>query len=168
MAVRPIVCSDNPILRQRSRPVRGLNARVQQLIDDMIETMHAVHGMGLAAVQIGVPERIIVAQLPVEPEEEHEPEAGRLYVIVNPEIVRHSPDTEAGIEGCLSVPGLVGEVARRTAITVNGLDRRGKPVRVKARGLLARVLQHEIDHCDGILFIDHINDRSKLWRAEEE
>lgn len=169
MSVRQIVFSDNPILRQRSRPVREVNSRVQQLIDDMIETMHAAHGIGLAAVQIGVPERIIVVRLPIDSEDNGQgPEKGRLYVIINPEIVRSSIETETDLEGCLSVPGLVGEVARRTAVTVRGLDRRGKPIRIKARGWLARVLQHEIDHCEGILFIDRISDRSKLWREEEE
>ena len=168
MSVRPIVLSGNPLLRQKSRPVREVNSRIQQLIDDMIETMHAANGIGLAAIQIGVPERVIVVQLPAEPEDENEePGRGELYVVINPEIIRSSRETVTDVEGCLSVPGLIGEVARANAVTIGGMDRRGKPVRIKARDMLARVFQHEIDHCDGILFIDHIADGSKLWRLEE-
>jgi peptide deformylase len=134
----------------------------------MIETMHAANGIGLAAIQVGVPERVIVVQLPAEPEDEsEEPERGELYVVINPEIIRSSRETVTDVEGCLSVPGLAGEVARPNAVTISGMDRRGKPVRIKARDMLARVFQHEIDHCDGILFIDRITD-GKLWRLEEE
>ncbi|HDQ71913.1 MAG TPA: hypothetical protein ENN19_07430, partial [Chloroflexi bacterium] len=95
------------------------------------------------------------------------PQDTQLYVVINPQIVERSPDLEAGIEGCLSVPGLIGEVDRHRAVIVEGLDRRGKPLRVEAQGLLARVFQHEIDHCDGALFIDHIDDMEKLWQVEE-
>jgi peptide deformylase len=173
MPVRPIVLSDNPLLRKKSRRVRRVDPTLQELTDDMVETMHAANGIGLAAIQIGVPERVIVVQLPEEESEEGEqgegknPEDGELYVIINPKLARKSRDVEEGIEGCLSVPGWVGEVSRHYAVTVKGLDPRGQPVRIRTEGLLARVLQHEIDHCDGILFIDHIEDPEKVWPVPE-
>ena len=178
MAVRPIVFSDNPLLRERSRRVRRVGSDVQQLVDDMVETMHEANGIGLAAIQVGVPERVIVIQLPPEPEEEdaegeknpeseQNPDSGELYVVINPELARRSREVEDGIEGCLSVPGWVGEVERHSAVTVKGLDRRGKRVRIKAEGLLARVFQHEIDHLDGVLFTDHIEDPDRIWPVEE-
>ena len=131
--------------------------------------MHEANGIGLAAIQVGVPQRIVVVQLPEagEDEENPDPNAGKLFVIINPQLARRSRETEEGIEGCLSVPGLVGEVERCCTVTVKGLDRRGKPVRVKAQNLLARVFQHEIDHCDGLLFIDHIDDPEKLYPVTE-
>jgi peptide deformylase len=171
--MRPIVLSDNPLLRKKSRRVRRVDPTLQELTDDMVETMHAANGIGLAAIQIGVPERVIVVQLPEEENEEGEqeegksPEDGELYVIINPQLARKSRDVEEGIEGCLSVPGWIGEVLRHHAVTVKGLDPRGQPVRIKAEGLLARVFQHEIDHCDGILFIDHIEDPEKVWPVPE-
>ncbi|MFL7793225.1 MAG: peptide deformylase [Anaerolineae bacterium] len=165
MSVREIVVYDDPMLRKKSRRVKDANDDVQRLINDMVETMHTANGIGLAAIQIGVPQRVIVVQLPEpdEDEEEPDPNAGRLFAVINPQLARRSRETEEGIEGCLSVPGLVGEVERCCAVTVKGLDRRGKPVRVKAQDLLARVFQHEIDHCDGVLFIDHIDDPEKLY-----
>jgi peptide deformylase len=173
MPVRPIELSDKPLLRKKSRRVRRVDPALQELTDDLVETMRAANGIGLAAIQVGVPERIIVVQLPEEESEEGEqgeernPEDGELYVIINPKLARKSRDVEEGIEGCLSVPGWVGEVSRHRAVTVKGLDPRGRPVRIKAEGLLARVLQHEIDHCDGILFIDHIEDPEKVWPVPE-
>jgi peptide deformylase len=164
MPVRPIVLSDNPLLRKKSRRVRRVDPALQPLIDDMVETMHAANGIGLAAIQVGVPERVIVVQLP---EDEENPEDGELYVVINPELARKSRQIEEGIEGCLSVPGWVGEVSRHRAVTVKGLDPRGRSLRIKAEGLLARVFQHETDHCNGILFIDHIEDPEKIWRVPE-
>jgi peptide deformylase len=143
----------------------------QELIDDMIETMHQANGIGLAAVQLGVPERVIVIELPIMPEDEEEeiegPPDTEFYVLINPEVVRKSQETEEGIEGCLSVPGWVGEVERHRVVTIEGLDRSGNEVRIKAEGLLGRVFQHEIDHCQGILFIDRIEDPEKIWPVEE-
>jgi peptide deformylase len=169
MPAREIIVYDDPTLRKKSRRVKGVSQELQRLIDDMVETMHAANGVGLAAVQVGVPERVIVAQLPEagEDEEEPDPNAGKLFAIVNPQLARRSRETEEGVEGCLSIPGLVGEVERCCSVTVKGLDRRGKPVRVKAHNLLARVFQHEIDHCDGVLFIDHIEDPGKLYPVSE-
>ena len=164
MPVRPIVFSDNLLLRQRSRRVKRFGPALQQIIDDMVETMHAANGIGLAAIQIGVPERVIVVQLP---EDDENPEDGKLYVVVNPELARKSRETEEGIEGCLSIPGWVGEVPRHHTVTVKGRDPHGKPVRIKAQELLARVLQHEVDHVNGILFTDHIEDLEKIWPVPE-
>lgn len=164
MPVRSIVVYDNPLLRKKSRQVRHVSPALQKLVDDMVETMHAANGIGLAAVQIGVPESIVVVQLP---EDEDNPDGGELYVVVNPQLARKSREMEAGTEGCLSVPGLAGEVLRHRAVTVKGWDIRGKPLRIKAEGLLARVFQHEIDHCEGVLFIDHITDPEKLWTVKE-
>jgi peptide deformylase len=168
MAVRPIVYSDDPALRKKSHRVRRVTLDQQQLIDDMIETMHAANGIGLAAIQVGVPERVVVVQLPEDPEDEDPPGgSGELYVVINPELARKSRETEDGIEGCLSIPGWVGEVTRHCAVTVKGLDRQGRSVRVKAEGLLARVFQHEIDHCDGVLFTDRVEDPEKIWPVAE-
>ncbi|MFW6135752.1 MAG: peptide deformylase [Chloroflexota bacterium] len=179
MSVREIVYSNDPLLREPSRRVRGVDARVQELIDDMIETMREADGLGLAAVQVGVPERVVVIEIPVmgqeEDEEEREEPAGgapregeepELHVLVNPEVVRASREVEEGIEGCLSVPGWVGEVERHRTVVVEAVDREGREVRLRAEGLLARVLQHEIDHCRGILFIDRIEDPEKIWPVE--
>lgn len=164
MPVRPVVLSDNPLLRQRSRRVKRFGPALQQLIDDMVKTLHAANGIGLAAIQIGVPERVIVVQLP---EDDENPEDGRLYVIVNPELARRSREIEEGIEGCLSIPGWVGEVPRHRTVTVKGRDLHGKPMRIKAQELLARVFQHEVDHVNGVLFIDHVKDPEKIWPVPE-
>jgi peptide deformylase len=169
MPTREIVVYDDPTLRKKSRRAKNVSDDVQRLIDDMVETMHEANGIGLAAIQVGVPQRVIIVQLPEagEDEEEPDPNAGRLFAVINPQLARRSRETEEGIEGCLSIPGLVGEVERCCAVTVKGLDRRGKRVRVKAHDLLARVFQHEIDHCDGVLFIDHIDDPEKLYPVAE-
>lgn len=169
MPVRPIVTYGDPRLRKKSRRVRSVGPALQTLIADMIETMEAANGIGLAAIQIGVPERVIIARLPQPDEDESDPDpnAGKLYVVINPELARKSREVEEGIEGCLSVPGLVGQVERPSAVTIKGLDAKGRPLRIKAQGLLARVFQHEIDHCDGILFLDHIQDPAKLHPVTE-
>ena len=171
MAVRRIVYSNEPMLHEPSRRVRRVDVDVERLIEDMIETMHAANGIGLAAIQIGVPERVVVVEVPVVHDDEAEvpdelPET-ELYVLINPEIVEASEERVEGIEGCLSVPGWAGEVDRHTAVTVEALNREGRPVRIQAEGLLARVFQHEVDHCEGVLFIDHIDDPDKSWPVEE-
>lgn len=172
MSIRPIVFSDDPLLHKKSRRIRRVSQATQQLVDDMIETMHAANGIGLTAIQVGVSERVIVVQLPPpdpeqDPESEENPDSDKLYVVINPKLVRKSREMEDGIEGCLSIPGVIGEVSRHYAVTVKGLDRRGERVRIKADGLLARVFQHEIDHCEGILFTDHIEDPEKIWLVAE-
>ncbi len=177
MSVRQIVFSNEPLLHEASGHVQHVDEDVEELIEDLIETMRAADGTGLAAVQIGVPERVIVVEAPITPEgaegeTDDVPSSGEipeteLYVLINPELVKTSDELVEGIEGCLSIPGWVGEVERHRAVTVEGLDRRGHKVRIQAEGLLARVFQHEIDHCQGVLFIDRIDDPDKIWRAEE-
>ncbi len=158
-----IVKLGDPRLRRRSKPVRRFNAQLRELADDMVETMHSAHGVGLAAPQIGINERLIVVEMPEEGFEE-DPQAGSLYVVVNPEIVRLRGEKEAGDEGCLSIPGYIGEVERQPTATIKGQDVNGKPIRVKTYDYLARIFQHEIDHLEGVLFIDYIEDPSKLRR----
>lgn len=164
MPVHPIVLSDDPLIRKKSHKVRRVTPAVQRLVDDMIESMEEASGIGLAAVQIGVPERVIIVR---HPEAEDDPDNGKLYVVVNPQLARTSREMEEGVEGCLSVPGWAGDVSRHCAVTVKGRNRRGQAVRIKAEGLLARVFQHEIDHCDGILYIDHITAPEKMWPVPE-
>jgi peptide deformylase len=133
---------------------------LQALIDDMVETMQAANGAGLAAPQIGVLERVIVIQLP---EDEEDPQSSKLFALCNPQIVRADGEEE-GDEGCLCLPGYAGEVKRATSVTVKAQDRRGRKVRIKAEGFLARVFQHEVDHLDGILYIDRVESPDKMRR----
>jgi peptide deformylase len=162
MPLRTIATLPDEVLRRKARPVTAFDAKLQSLVEDMIETMRAAPGVGLAAPQVAVPERVIVVEYPEDDEDEGA--APRLFVMVNPEIVKASPETEAGVEGCLSIPGLVGEVERSLSVTVKGLNRRGQPMRVRARGWLARVFQHEIDHLNGVLFTDRA---ARVWIPEE-
>ncbi len=163
MAVRPIVMADQPILRRKAEPVARITPALRRLIDDMVETMRAAEGIGLAAPQVGETLRVIVVEVP---EDEEVPGSGILYAVINPEIVEASPEIEEGVEGCLSIPGWYGWVPRARAVTVRGLDRDGRRVRIRAEGLVARVFQHEIDHLDGILFPDRITDPTRIWRAQ--
>ena len=167
MTVLPIIQPDNPLLRRQAQRVSNFDAELQELIDDMIDTMTAAQGVGLAGPQVARSLRIIVARLPDDEEsvEEYGEDAGKLYVVVNPAVIGRSENKVVGVEGCLSLPGLLGDVERVESIELAGQDRQGKPIRLSARGWLARVLQHEIDHLDGILYIDIA---SKVWRPEEE
>ena len=168
MTIRTIIQPDNPTLRRKAHAVDNPNTpATQKLIDDMIATMREAPGVGLAAPQVAVSQRIAVIEYGEAPEdapEDFEPEK-KLYVIVNPEIVARSEDLVDGAEGCLSLPGYAGKVMRHQAITVKALNRKGKLIKIKARDWLARIFQHEIDHLDGVLFIDRA---SKVWRTEDE
>jgi peptide deformylase len=165
MPIREVVTPPNPILRARARKVRDFTPELQALIGDMVETMRAAPGVGLAAPQVGVGQRVIVVEYADQPEDPEAPRvAPKLYAVINPEIVRHSTETVLGNEACLSIPGYFGEVERSQWVTVKGLNRHGRPFRLKAQGWLARVFQHEIDHLDGVLFIDRA---TKVWRVEE-
>jgi peptide deformylase len=164
MALRDILIVGDPRLRERTQAVRRVTPEVRALIDDMIETMRANDGIGLAAAQIGELTRLILVELP---EDEEVRGSGELYVVVNPEIVKASHEAEVGIEGCLSIPGYVGEVERATEVVVRGLDRHGKKFHLRAHGLLARVFQHEIDHCDGVLYIDRLTAPDRIWEVRE-
>jgi peptide deformylase len=169
MPIRPIIGPDNPALRRKARPLDQPNTpAVQQLIEDMIETMREAPGVGLAAPQVAVSQRLAVieyAELPENAPEDAEPPEPKLYIIVNPEIVARSEAMVEGTEGCLSLPGYAGTVMRHEAVTVKALNRRGRPIKIKAKGWLARIFQHEIDHLDGILYIDRA---TKVWRVEPE
>lgn len=164
MAVRNIVYIGDEVLRKKTRRVRDFDGKLHELLDDLLETMDEAAGVGLAAPQVGVSERVLVIRLP-DDEEEYGEEAGVLYEIVNPEIIRTSRETVSGVEACLSIPGYFGEVERAVDIVVRAQDRHGNEIRVKPRDWLARVFQHEIDHLDGVLFIDRTDD---VWKASEE
>ena len=156
MAVLPIVTYDDGVLRKKTAPVKKNNPELQQLIDDMFDTMYNADGVGLAAPQIGTLQRIFVADADVYAEEEEEPEYGPLTMI-NPVISVESEDTVTMEEGCLSIPDVMGPVKRPAKITVNFKDRDFNEQSLQIDGRLARVIQHEIDHLNGVLFIDHLS-----------
>lgn len=160
MAVREIITVGDPRLRKRSRPIRKVTPEIRQLAADMVETMHAKEGIGLAGAQIAELLRIIVVEMP---EDEEVPGSGELYVVLNPEIVKASREVEDGIEGCLSIPGYVGEVERSVEVLVRGMDIQGKKFRLRPKGYLARVFQHEIDHIEGVLYIDRLTEPDRIW-----
>lgn len=169
MAIREIVTLPDEILRKKARKVNSFDSDLQTLIDDMVETMRAAPGVGLAAPQVDVPLRVIVVEF-AEPEEDPAeddapPTPPKLYTVVNPEITRVSAEEELGTEGCLSIPGIAGDVERPQTITLKGLNRRGQPLKIKASGWLARIFQHEVDHLNGILFVDRAE---KVWQIEGE
>jgi peptide deformylase len=155
MAIRDIITLPDKRLRLNSEPVKHVDAGVRKLIDDMFETMYKAPGIGLAAIQVGVAKRVVTMDLSKK-EDNHEPQ-----VFINPEIVWKSDETAKYEEGCLSIPEYYEEVERPKEVKVKYLDRDGKPAEIEATGLLATCLQHEIDHINGVLFIDHL---SKLKR----
>ncbi|MGZ6347572.1 MAG: peptide deformylase [Anaerolineales bacterium] len=163
MPLRKIVTLPDPILRRKAHLVTRFDADLQSLVDDMVETMRIAPGVGLAAPQVGIPNRVIVVEYPEDDEQEDAPK--KLYIVVNPEIKEMSAETELGIEGCLSIPGLNGEVERALAVTVKGQTRHGQPFKIKAKGWLARIFQHEVDHINGVVFTDRA---TKVWRPEPE
>ena len=163
---RPILQAGAPVLRQKAKKVRTFGPQVASLVDEMLESMNAADGLGLAAPQIGVPQRVIVIQMPGETNEEgEETEPGELYVYCNPEIIE-SYGEEEHEEACLSVPGYVGIIKRAMQVTVKGQDAKGRRIRTKAEGLLARAFQHEIDHLNGTLYIDLVDSPEKLHHVE--
>ena len=164
MAVRDIVKIGHPVLRQRARKVNRFGSALKTLVEDMVETMRDAPGIGLAAPQVGVSERVIVVEVP---EDEEIAGSGQLHVFVNPEIVKSSREEVLGEEGCLSIPSLVGDVWRAEWITIKGQDADGKEIRLKAGGWLARAFQHEIDHLNGRLFVDMATEIRRLVRTEE-
>lgn len=167
MAIREIIQLDNPTLRKKAHKVVNFGKNFQALVDDMVETMLDAPGVGLAAPQVAISQRLIVVRLPDDEEGKNEygDQAGVLYVVANPEIVKRSKEMVEGVEACLSIPGFFGKVDRHENITIKGLDRHGEPIRIKAKGWQARVFQHEIDHLDGKLYIDIA---SEVWEAKRE
>jgi peptide deformylase len=156
MAILPIVEVPDPRLRQISSPVEKVDAEVRKLVADMFETMYAAAGIGLAAIQVGVPKRILVIDLQ-EPEVEDGPPVKDPRVFINPEILTHSDEEVPYLEGCLSIPDQYAEVERPDHIRARWLDEHGKRHEEQLDGLLAVCLQHEMDHLEGILFIDHLS-----------
>lgn len=151
MAVYKVVLMGDPVLREKAKPVKEINDSILRLLDNLRDTLHEYEGVGLAAPQIGISKRVIV----VENGDEY-------YELINPEIIKEE-GRETAIEGCLSIPQLTGKVKRAARVTVKGLNREGKEVTIEADGLLARAFQHEIDHLDGILFVDRAE-----WVARKE
>ncbi len=162
MALRTIVTVPDPVLKKKAKTVTKFDDKLQQLVDDMVETMRQAPGVGLAAPQVGILERVIVVEY-AEDEEDEEAEP-RLYVVINPQITRTSADTEIAPEGCLSIPGLQGDVERKLAITVKGQNRHGQPLTLRLKDWTARIFQHEIDHLNGVLFTDLA---TKIWKPTE-
>ncbi len=157
MAIRTMRHLPDPVLRQKAKRVSTVDSSIQQLIDDMVETMQQANGVGLAAPQVGVSLRVVVVQMPDE-----EPIA-----IINPKMVKRAGEREV-TEGCLSVPGYAGEIKRSISVTVKGQNRQGKAIRLKTTGLMAQALEHELDHLNGILYIDHLESQDKLHKIEPE
>ena len=154
MATLEILTSENPRLRVKASRVARVDDGVRKLMDDMVETMVGANGVGLAATQVGVSLRVIVLKVD-----------NQLLQLANPELIKASGE-QVGFEGCLSVPGYIGEVARAQRVVVKALNRHGKEVRIKGEDLLARALQHEIDHLDGVLFVDKLTSLDTLKPVE--
>ena len=157
MAVRAIRVLPDPVLRQKAKKVTKIDKSVQRLIDDMIETMRAVPGVGLAAPQIGMPLRVVVIEIPGD----------EVMALINPEIVKRQGERLVQ-EGCLSIPGYQGEVKRSVWVKVKAQDRQGRNIRLKGEELLAQALEHEIDHINGVLYVDRVQGPDKLWKLVSE
>jgi peptide deformylase len=158
MAVLPLTMMNEVVLHEKAKRVRRIDDSIQKLIDDMIETMHDTGGAaGLAAPQVGVGLQVIVVETPEDEQ----------VILINPEIVKSSGEYEV-MEGCLSLPGYRGKIKRFEVVTVKGRDRSGKEIRIKAEGLLAQALQHEIDHINGIVYVDHLESMDDLHKIGEE
>ena len=160
MAIRKILTEPNKILRQKSLKVENVNKDIQQLMDDMLETLYAAPGIGLAAIQVGVAKRVIVMDINRDRDPEKEPKKNPMY-FVNPEITWKSEDKFTYEEGCLSVPNQFAEIERPKFCHVKHLNYNGQPQELKADGLLATCIQHEIDHLEGVLFIDYLSKLKK-------
>jgi peptide deformylase len=165
VAILNIVKDPDPVLRKKAVKVRKVDDGIRKLADDMFETMLDAPGVGLAAPQIGKSIRLITVHVP---EDEDDGTKETSLKLLNPEIVK-AHGSQLGPEGCLSIPGWAGDVERAMNITVKAIDMNNRPVRIKAEGYLARVLQHEIDHLDGVLFPDRIEDKkNNMWPVSED
>ena len=162
MALRKIVTVPNDVLRKKAHTVTKFDADLRMLIDDMVETMRDAPGVGLAAPQIGILQRLVVIEYGDDEDETVPP---KLYAVVNPEITRASAEKEMGVEGCLSIPGFIGDVERSISIVVKGQNKHGQNVKYKLDGWVARIFQHEIDHLHGVLFTDLAED---IWQPSED
>jgi len=162
MAAREIIIVPHPTLRKKSAKVSDFGPDLQQLIEDMIETLHENSGAGLAAPQVNAAQRVILVEFGTEENEEIPP---TMYVTINPRVTRFSQKVVTGAEGCLSIPGLMGEVERADEIVVEGQDRFGEPLKMRLQGWIARIFQHEIDHLNGILYTDRA---TSVWETDED
>jgi peptide deformylase len=166
VAILPIRLAGDPVLRQKAKKVNKIDDSIQKLIDDMIETMRDAPGVGLAANQVGVALRVIVMEIPELDDRENL--SKDLYALINPQIVKRSGERRLD-EGCLSLPGYKAVVPRSVKVTVKGLDREGKEIRIKAEdNLLAEAIEHEVDHINGMLYIDHLDSMDELEKIEGE
>ena len=165
MALLEIALLPDPVLRRKAKKITTFDKDLQTFIDNMIDTLRDAPGVGLAAPQVSVSSRLVIVEYGEEDEEGNPVAPKKLYVVVNPEIVQASEEMETGIEGCLSIPGFVGEVERSKKIVVKGLNRFGKPVKITAEDWLARIFQHEIDHLEGIVFPDRA---VRIWKPKED
>jgi peptide deformylase len=156
MAIRDITRLPDPILRRKAKKIPSIDSSIKGLIEDMIATLDKAKGVGLAAPQVGVSLRVIVIHIPEQ----------QAFCLVNPEVIKQSGERMVA-EGCLSIPGYQGKLKRSVEVTVKGLDASGKKVRIKATELLAQALEHELDHLDGILYVDRIGEDGELYRIEE-
>lgn len=166
MAKLDIRYDPDPVLREKAKRIKTFDGALRKLAADMLETMHENAGVGLAAPQIGLSMRLLVAEYVPDKEDVESGERGFKVILCNPEIVKSSEDMETGLEGCLSIPGWVGDVPRHVSVTVKGQTPEGKEVRLKADHYFARVLQHEIDHLNGVLFTDRIEDIKTLRKID--
>ncbi len=158
MAILPIITLPDPVLRRKAKRVTSVDGSIRKLIADMLETLHADPARaGLAAPQVGISLRVIVIGIPDEDD----------IILINPEIVRRKGERMVS-EGCLSIPGYTAEVEHAESVTVKGLDQNGQEIRIKAEGLLAQALEHEIDHLNGILYLDHLEGMDKLHKVERK
>jgi len=162
MALRDVIKLPHPTLRRTAHKVEKFDKNLQKLVDDMIQTMRDEPGVGLAAPQVNISQRLIVVEYPVDDSVENA--KARVFIVANPEISARSDETVDGIEGCLSVPNLYGQVTRAQSVTVEGQNQHGDDVHIEASGWLARIFQHEIDHLNGVLFVDIAD---KLYQPDE-
>jgi len=165
MAILNIVTFPEPSLRLKAKQVTKFDTELQTLVDNMFETLRAAPGVGLAAPQIGESLRLVVVEYTEDEDENAKP---KKYVLVNPEIIKRSEEMVTDVEGCLSLPGLAGRVERHQAVTVKSKNRFGNPLKIEAQDWLARIFQHEIDHLDGVLYIDRAEEVFELTPEEAE
>ena len=157
MVIRKIHQLPDSVLRQKAKRISAIDSSIQRLIDDMVETMRQANGVGLAAPQVGVSLRIVVVHPPGE----------ELITLINPKMVKRAGERGV-IEGCLSIPGYTGEIKRSVSVTVKGQNRQGKAIRLTATDLMAQALEHELDHLNGILYIDHLENQDKFHKTDPE
>lgn len=162
MALREVIKLPHPTLRRSAHKVEKFDKDLQKLVNDMIQTMRDEPGVGLAAPQVNISQRLIVVEYPED--DSVEDAKAKVFIVANPEITAKSDQVVSGIEGCLSVPNLYGRVERAQTITVQGQNQRGADIRIEASGWLARIFQHEIDHLNGVLFVDIAD---KLFQPDE-